>query len=119
MRIMIWTFSIVAGIGIATWLISFAVDRMRPKAERPQQFSWDPTIKPEYLDLDGTPVRYLKVGSGPTLVLLHTLRTQLDIFHKVIPQLQSSFTVYALVSRARLVRPPGRGLSPGALLRLG
>ena len=41
-------------------------------------------------------MRYVKVGSGPTLGLLHTLRTQLDIFQEVIPRLQSSFTVYAL-----------------------
>jgi pimeloyl-ACP methyl ester carboxylesterase len=40
-------------------------------------------------------VRYIKAGSGPNLVLLHTLRTQLDIFQKVIPALAGQFTVYA------------------------
>jgi pimeloyl-ACP methyl ester carboxylesterase len=35
-------------------------------------------------------------GSGPNLVLLHTLRTQLDIFQKLIPLLAQRFTVYAL-----------------------
>jgi len=45
---------------------------------------------------DGTRIRYLKVGEGPTLVLLHTVRTQLDYFQLVIPQLVHSFTVYAI-----------------------
>jgi pimeloyl-ACP methyl ester carboxylesterase len=40
-------------------------------------------------------MRYLKTGQGPVLVLLHTLRTQLDLFHKVIPELSKDFTVYA------------------------
>jgi pimeloyl-ACP methyl ester carboxylesterase len=41
-------------------------------------------------------VRYMKAGAGPPLVLLHTVRTQLDYFQLVIPQLWDSFTVYAL-----------------------
>ena len=45
---------------------------------------------------DGSRVRYLKAGSGPPLVLLHTVRTQLDYFQLVIPQLWDAFTVYAL-----------------------
>jgi len=45
---------------------------------------------------DGSRIRYLKVGVGPPLVLLHTVRTQLDYFQLVIPQLWDSYTVYAL-----------------------
>jgi pimeloyl-ACP methyl ester carboxylesterase len=30
------------------------------------------------------------------LVLLHTLRTQLDLFEKLVPELSNRFTVYAL-----------------------
>ena len=45
---------------------------------------------------DGSRLRYFTVGSGPALVLMHTIRTQLDYFHRVIPQLWDSFTVYAL-----------------------
>jgi pimeloyl-ACP methyl ester carboxylesterase len=44
----------------------------------------------------GARVRYLRVGVGPPLVLMHTVRTQLDHFQFVIPQLTESFTVYAL-----------------------
>jgi pimeloyl-ACP methyl ester carboxylesterase len=44
----------------------------------------------------GCRLRYIKAGQGPSLVLLHTLRTQLDLFEKVVPKLVKHFTVYAL-----------------------
>ena len=52
---------------------------------------------PDFVSLgpDGPKVRYLKVGSGPALVLMHTVRTQLDLFQRVIPALADHFTVYA------------------------
>lgn len=57
---------------------------------------WLPDQKPEFLSLtDGGPkVRYLRVGRGPALVLLHSIRTQLDLFQRVIPKLIDHFTVY-------------------------
>lgn len=58
---------------------------------------WCPDRKPEFLSLtDGGPrVRYLQAGQGPTLVLLHSIRTELDLFQRVIPKLTDRFTVYA------------------------
>jgi pimeloyl-ACP methyl ester carboxylesterase len=59
---------------------------------------------------NGSRMRYLRIGSGSPLVLIHTVRTQLDYFQRVIPQLWDSFTVYA-------VDLPGMGWSdiiPGA-----
>src|SRR5262249_14865121 len=44
----------------------------------------------------GGGVRYLRVGSGPPLLLMHTVRTQLDHFQLVIPQIIDVFTVYAV-----------------------
>jgi pimeloyl-ACP methyl ester carboxylesterase len=42
-------------------------------------------------------LRYLKTGSGPTaLILLHTMRTQLDHFQLVIPRIPDAFTIYAI-----------------------
>ncbi|MFA6179705.1 MAG: alpha/beta hydrolase [Candidatus Methylopumilus sp.] len=41
-------------------------------------------------------IRYLKTGSGNPLILMHTIRTQLDYFQEVIPLLAQHFTVYAL-----------------------
>jgi pimeloyl-ACP methyl ester carboxylesterase len=58
----------------------------------------------------GARVRYLCVGSGQPLILMHTVRTQLDHFQLVIPQITDAFTVYA-------VDFPGMGwsdIAPGA-----
>jgi len=45
---------------------------------------------------DGSRLRYFTAGTGPPLVLLHTVRTQLDYFQRVLPALWDDFTVYAL-----------------------
>jgi pimeloyl-ACP methyl ester carboxylesterase len=47
---------------------------------------------------------YLKTGAGKPLILMHTIRTQLDYFHEVIPELAKHYTVYA-------VDLPGHGRS--------
>lgn len=41
-------------------------------------------------------LRYLKTGNGDPLILIHTIRTQLDYFEEVIPQLAKHYTVYAI-----------------------
>ena len=38
----------------------------------------------------------MKTGNGDPLILIHTIRTQLDYFEEVIPQLAKHFTVYAI-----------------------
>lgn len=45
---------------------------------------------------DGSRLRYFTAGTGPPLVLLRTVRTQLDYFQRVIPALWDEFTIYAL-----------------------
>jgi pimeloyl-ACP methyl ester carboxylesterase len=45
---------------------------------------------------DGSRLRYFTAGTGPPLVLLHTVRTQLDYFQRIVPALWDEFTVYAL-----------------------
>jgi pimeloyl-ACP methyl ester carboxylesterase len=76
-------------------VISYLVEALRPSPERPSKLSWAPEIAIEYADLDGVKVRYIKTGAGPNLLLLHTLRTQLDIFQKVVAELAKHFTIYA------------------------
>jgi pimeloyl-ACP methyl ester carboxylesterase len=74
--------------------------------------TWLPSGELEYVALaDGTRLRCLRAGSGHrALVLLHTVRTQLDHFQLVIPKLVRVFTVYAIDF-------PGMGwsdITPGA-----
>lgn len=45
---------------------------------------------------DGATVAYRRIGTGPPLLMLHTLRTQSEYFAKVVPFLTADYTVYAL-----------------------
>jgi len=75
-----------------------------------------PGTRAEFLDPTGHgdhgagSLRYLTGGTGPPLVLLHTVRTQAEHFQHLIPLVQERYTVYALDL-------PGMGYSqivPGA-----
>ena len=62
--------------------------------------------KPTLLRIsNGLALRYEKTGEGPPLVLMHTIRTQLEYFRSLAPVLARSYTVYA-------IDLPGRGHSP-------
>src|SRR6478736_5501896 len=87
---------IFIGVGIGVWLFSFVMEALRPVPREPQRLRWAPDLPVEHVDVGGNTLRYIKTGRGPNLVLLHTLRTQLDLFEKVIPELSRHFTVYAL-----------------------
>lgn len=87
---------IAIGILIAVFAASYVVEGLRPRPVAPETLYWAPDLPIRYTEIDGNRIRYIKAGSGPNLVLLHTLRTQLDIFEKVAPTLAKSFTVYAL-----------------------
>jgi pimeloyl-ACP methyl ester carboxylesterase len=76
--------------------ISYVVERLRRAPDRPEKLVWAPGIPIQYVDISGVTVRYIKAGTGRNLVLLHTLRTQLDLFEKVVVDLAKYFTVYAL-----------------------
>ncbi|MFC3321259.1 alpha/beta fold hydrolase [Mesorhizobium cantuariense] len=72
-----------------------------------------PKPQPSLLEIsDALSLRYEKTGDGPPLVLMHTIRTQLEYFRSLAPLLAKSFTVYA-------IDLPGHGHSPiDALARL-
>lgn len=53
---------------------------------------------------DGETVRIIKTGQGAPLVLMHTIRTQIEFFSEMIPFYAKNHTVYA-------VDLPGHGLS--------
>lgn len=84
--------------------LSYLVEGLRSAPATPTRLNWAPEIPIRYVNVDGVNVRYIKVGQGLPLVLLHTLRTQLDMFQKVIPTLAQHFEVYA-------VDYPGHGFS--------
>lgn len=92
----LWFLIVFAAVGIGMWLASFVVEAIRPKPKAPAKLRWAPNIPIESVEVGGQKLRYIKVGKGPALVLLHTLRTQLDLFEKVVPELSKHFTVYAL-----------------------
>jgi pimeloyl-ACP methyl ester carboxylesterase len=54
--------------------------------------------------LDGQTVRVIKTGQGEPLVLMHTIRTQIEYFSEMIPFYAQKYTVYA-------VDLPGHGMS--------
>lgn len=86
---------IFVAVGIGMWVASIIMESLRRAPANPEALQWAPQIPIEYADVGGTKMRYIKSGSGPSLLLLHTLRTQLDLFQKVIPELSKQFTVYA------------------------
>jgi pimeloyl-ACP methyl ester carboxylesterase len=93
---MTWIPIIVVASVAAVVVASFVVEALRLIPTAPQKLTWAPAIPIQYVDARGTRLRYIKAGSGPNLVLLHTLRTQLDLFEKVVPDLAKDFTVWAL-----------------------
>ena len=96
MMLVLLVLVIVLAFGIGLWLVSYGVEALRPVPPTPQTLRWAPDIPIEYVEVGGCRLRYITAGQGPTLVLLHTLRTQLDLFEKVVPELAKDFTVYAL-----------------------
>lgn len=63
------------------------------------------SAEPTFLKVsDSVSLRYEQSGDGPPLILLHTIRTQIEYFRDLVPLLAKKFTVYA-------VDLPGHGLS--------
>ncbi|MBI4381329.1 MAG: alpha/beta hydrolase, partial [candidate division NC10 bacterium] len=87
---------ILASVLVVPVGLSYLVEGLRSPPAVPTRLSWAPEIPIRYVKVDDINLRYVKVGQGPPLVLLHTLRTQLDMFQKVIPELSRHFEVYAL-----------------------
>lgn len=93
-----WTMVIgsLVGVFVVPVLLSYVVEALRSVPAAPARLSWAPEIPIRYVKVNGINLRYVEVGQGPPLLLLHTIRTQLDIFQKVIPELSRRFRVYAL-----------------------
>ncbi|MFW5450531.1 MAG: alpha/beta fold hydrolase [Methylophagaceae bacterium] len=87
---------IILAFAIAPIFISMLLEASRKSPHTPSKLYWDTNIPIQYIHLGEIQIRYIKIGQGPNLVLLHTLRTQLDLFEKIIPKLSKHFTIYAL-----------------------
>ena len=81
---------------IAAVFLSIIIEALRRRPQAPEKLYWSHDIPIQYTSVNGSRMRYIKTGSGPNLVLLHTIRSQLDIFEKIVPELSKTFTVYAL-----------------------
>jgi pimeloyl-ACP methyl ester carboxylesterase len=99
--------SVIAGtLGtlIALVSLSYLVEALRRGPPTPASPPWDPDLPVRWATVDGVRLRYVEAGRGPALVLLHTMRTQLDLFQRIIPALAERYHVYA-------VDLPGHGYS--------
>jgi len=86
------TIAVLAGVVAA----SYVLEAFRRAPRTPAILPWAPEIPIRYATVDRIRLRYIEAGSGPTLVLLHTMRTQLDLFQRVIATLARRYRVYAL-----------------------
>jgi len=93
---MTWETMIILSALAALVAVSYMVEALRAGPVAPDRLDWAPDVPIRYVDVKGTKLRYIASGQGPALVLLHTLRTQLDMFQKVIPDLGTRFRIYAL-----------------------
>jgi len=76
--------------------LSYIVEALRKAPATPGSVPWAPDLPVRWVTVDGVRLRYIVAGSGPTLVLVHTLRSQLDLFQRIIPELAGRYRVYAL-----------------------
>lgn len=80
----------------AVWIASFVVDAARTVPSKPSVLTWLPGSAAQYVRINGLETRYLREGSGPNLLLLHTFSTEIGHFRKIIPELRKHYTVWAL-----------------------
>lgn len=66
--------------------------------------SWQSTGTLNFLPIESGSIRYLDIGQGQPLLLIHTLRTQLDYFEKLVPLLEAHY-------RILVIDLPGHGYS--------
>lgn len=88
---------IIGGFGLLGLVpLSYLVESLRRAPVAPTALPWAPEIPLRWATVAGVRLRYVAAGNGPALVLLHTMRTQLDLFQHVIPALSARYRVYAV-----------------------
>jgi pimeloyl-ACP methyl ester carboxylesterase len=76
--------------------VSYLIEALRRAPRTPDTLPWTPDLPIRHATVHGIRLRYIEAGSGPILLLLHTMRTQLDLFQRVIPALAARHRVIAL-----------------------
>jgi pimeloyl-ACP methyl ester carboxylesterase len=84
------------GLAAVIVALSYLREALRRSPAAPASLAWWALAPVRTVVVDGMHLRYIVAGEGPALVLLHTLRTQLDMFQKVVPVLAAQFRVVAL-----------------------
>lgn len=91
---MIWL-AVLIGVLVSVWGLSFGVEILVRDSVPSSEREWDLGVPTHYVNVHGTRLRYVATGEGEPLVLLHTLRTQMDIFRDVIDDLSKNFRVHS------------------------
>lgn len=92
---MSWLLILIAFVAFVA--ISHVVESLRRAPPTPDNPAWIPECATyDFVDADGLRLRRLKTGEGRPLLLLHTLRTQMELFRDVIPELATEFEVHAI-----------------------
>lgn len=87
------------------FVLSLGSCGLRPKrSAQLQSESWLSAWNPDYTSVNGVSLRFLKAGEGPPLLMIHTIRTQMEYFKYILPELSRHYTVYA-------IDLPGHGFS--------
>jgi pimeloyl-ACP methyl ester carboxylesterase len=92
---MAW-FALIVLLVAAFVALSHLVEVLRRYPETPPAPTWLPEGSAYgMIDVGGMRLRRLRAGSGPPVLLLHTLRTQIELFRDVVPNLAKDFEVHA------------------------
>ncbi|QDY71597.1 alpha/beta fold hydrolase [Qingshengfaniella alkalisoli] len=77
--------------------VSFIVEFQRRVPDIPTRPDWLPEdARLDFVMVDGNRLRRVRAGKGPPILLLHTLRTQHDLFAKVLPDLAKDYEVHTI-----------------------
>jgi pimeloyl-ACP methyl ester carboxylesterase len=87
--------AIAIGIAVLALAGSWIVETFRRAPDAPPALGWAPGADYRFRDIAGMRLRCLRTGAGRRVLLLHTLRTQLDLFRDVIPELAKEVEVHA------------------------
>ncbi len=91
MKIIVKTLSI---IGLIVFMSSCTISKK--SVSKLKRNSWVGSNNINYVTNNGIKIRYFKKGKGEPILLLHTMRTQIEYFKYLIPELTKHHTVYAL-----------------------